>query len=272
MIHRDKLSLKEIKNAFTNAKAQNDFEFDIIGFDACLMATLELADILQDFGKYLVASQENEGGGGWDYTTIFLSLNENPTQDGVTLGKTIAESYLTHTQDWDPILQRKDSLDVTLSVVDLSKMKSLNESFHELTKYLTNNLTEEEGPKVSASLRDSARYAVTGRGSDSGQMDILDFSKQVSKHILNPEVKALAQKVEQDVQSAVLYQVVGKFKQGDSNGISINLPKTVEDIPSDYRYSGTDETIQVYLNYLNNDFDAPDIQAWLEDNVRYTIS
>lgn len=40
--------------------------FDILGFDACLMATYEVAKAMSPFADYLLASQELEPTHGWD--------------------------------------------------------------------------------------------------------------------------------------------------------------------------------------------------------------
>lgn len=68
--------------------------FEIIGFDACLMGTLEIAEALKDVGRYLAASQDIEPGGGWDYTSLLNFIAANPSADGAAIGKAIAEGYL----------------------------------------------------------------------------------------------------------------------------------------------------------------------------------
>ena len=41
--------------------------FELIGFDACLMASVEMASVASPYAKYMVASEEVEPGSGWDY-------------------------------------------------------------------------------------------------------------------------------------------------------------------------------------------------------------
>ncbi|NCB32192.1 MAG: hypothetical protein EOM66_12400, partial [Clostridia bacterium] len=62
----DSLTLDELNGAFNAV----DTQFEFIGFDACLMATLECAMNLSDNAKYLIASEEVEPGTGWDYESI----------------------------------------------------------------------------------------------------------------------------------------------------------------------------------------------------------
>lgn len=53
-------------------------ELDVLSFDACLMAMAEVAYAARNHATVMVASQENEGGDGYDYRTAFLSLATVP--------------------------------------------------------------------------------------------------------------------------------------------------------------------------------------------------
>src|SRR3990172_5136601 len=100
--NNDALSLPEIKQALQNAYAMSGKKFDLIGFDACLMATLETASIMSSFGNYLIASEELEPGHGWDYAAILSAIKSNTDISGTVLGKAIADSYKSHAQTKSP--------------------------------------------------------------------------------------------------------------------------------------------------------------------------
>ena len=132
------LTLLDMVNAFEEAGLRNQ-KLEFLGFDACLMATVEMAVIATDYAKVLIASEDLEPGEGWDYH--FLSvLNETPDMDGFALGKVIVDTFIDFFgQDSDEIL--------TLSVADLAyvnhvmdAMGSLMEAayvdvnFHKLAK------------------------------------------------------------------------------------------------------------------------------------------
>lgn len=59
----------ELDAAFQGAKCDKQ-PLDMIGLDACCMATLETALVLSPYADYMVASQEMEPSCGWDYTSI----------------------------------------------------------------------------------------------------------------------------------------------------------------------------------------------------------
>jgi len=75
--NNDGLSLPEIRQALQSAYTTTGKKFDLIGFDACLMATLETASIMSSFGNDLVASEELEPGHGWDYAAILSAIKSN---------------------------------------------------------------------------------------------------------------------------------------------------------------------------------------------------
>lgn len=67
----DMLSLSEMVQAFENSPFKGENKLSWIGFDACLMGSLEIGDALKNYANYLIASEETEPGSGWDYS--FLS-------------------------------------------------------------------------------------------------------------------------------------------------------------------------------------------------------
>ena len=90
-----KMDFSGIRKAISDAVGDDLAKrFEIIGFDACLMGTLEIAEALKDVGRYLAASQDIEPGGGWDYTSLLNFIAANPSADGAAIGKAIAEGYL----------------------------------------------------------------------------------------------------------------------------------------------------------------------------------
>ena len=107
------LTLPEMDYAFRKAGLGGQ-KLEWLGFDSCLMATVEMAVISSRYAKYLVASEDLEPGDGWDY--VFLAyLNQNPRASGYLLGREIVDTFMDfYGPDSDEIL--------TLSVTDLNKV------------------------------------------------------------------------------------------------------------------------------------------------------
>ncbi|MDE6724830.1 MAG: hypothetical protein K2J79_04420, partial [Ruminiclostridium sp.] len=135
----DSLSLKEIDEGLAKAFEKMSARFEIIGCDACLMATVETANILVPYGKYALLSQNLESGYGWDYTSFAEGINGGAS-NGAELGKYISDGYYKF------CISTKEQDEATLSVIDLSKFDQFLTDFHNFAKdidaYCENNSTE----------------------------------------------------------------------------------------------------------------------------------
>jgi hypothetical protein len=127
---QDSLSLREIDAALLSVYSTMTDKFEFIGFDACLMGTLETANILASYARYMYGSEETEPGSGWDYTSIGNYLARNPNADGAALGKVICDSF------YQACKKQKDDDLVTLSVIDLSKLDPLLQAFNSFSDKL----------------------------------------------------------------------------------------------------------------------------------------
>ncbi len=110
----DGLTLLEMNRAFhESVLGRNDINLEFIGFDACLMASVEMASVASNYAKYMIASEDLEPGYGWNY--YFLTeLNKNPNIRGDNLGRSIVDTFMEFYDGYDE--------DVTLSVIDLSEV------------------------------------------------------------------------------------------------------------------------------------------------------
>ena len=128
--NNDSIDLAELDTAFYECASKTGRKFDFVGFDACLMGTVETANILASYAEYMIGSQETEPGSGWDYTAIGEYLAQNPDVNGGFVGKTICDSFLAACKALDD-----DDL-TTLSVIKLSEMDNLLQTFNEVARGL----------------------------------------------------------------------------------------------------------------------------------------
>ncbi|MCR4647098.1 MAG: peptidase C11, partial [Oscillospiraceae bacterium] len=80
--NKGSMNLAGIRTALRNGGVK----FDFIGFDACLMATAETALMLNEFGDYMIASEETEPGIGWYYPNWLNKLGQNPSMSTLDIG------------------------------------------------------------------------------------------------------------------------------------------------------------------------------------------
>ena len=157
----DTLFLTDIYSALK----QSNVKFDIIGFDACLMATVETACALEPFADYMIASEETEPGGGWYYTNWLTELSRDTTISTVELGRMIVDDFISHS-----------TKDDTLSVVSLREIPRV---YRELSSYLENarSIVLPTDYTIISTARANAKSYADG---EYDLVDILDFSTRVT--------------------------------------------------------------------------------------------
>lgn len=209
----DSLTIDEFRTAFEQVcdLSSQQPPFDIIGFDACLMATVDVADAFRDVGRYLVASEELEPGNGWYYTDWLQALSENPGMEPEMLGRTVCDAYLkgcemAGTQD-----------DITLSVTDLSKIDPLIEAYNNLgTEALVDAI---ENPEFYTSFSRGAVGAESygGNTQEQGYTNMVDLGHLVrnNEHLLPESTWAVLKSLEE----CVVYRVNGPYRS-ESTGLS----------------------------------------------------
>ena len=164
------------------AKALKDggVKFDFIGFDACLMATLENAMAIEPYADYLIASEETEPGYGWYYTTWLTQLSSNPSMDTLSLGKIICDTFTSDNA------KRTRGDATTLSVVDLAEAAgTVPEALDAFASTLNDNIRGDEYIKIANARSASLEFA---KSSKIDQIDLIDFCTRID----SKESKALA--------------------------------------------------------------------------------
>ena len=167
----DALTLTELKSALKKANLNN--KFDIIGFDACLMASIETAAMVKDYAKYMIASEEIVPSGGWDYKTVVKAFASGKSEKKI--GKQICDSFMKKCKD------HEQELYSTLSVFDLSKLKPMIKKFSEAAEYLNRVAgTKNYFSQVLNAARQSEKFGVDNVFDGSSNMvDFIDFSNLV---------------------------------------------------------------------------------------------
>ena len=212
------MTLNEMQDAMAKVydKDESAPPFDIIGFDACLMATYGTANNFLGYGRYLVASQESEPAVGWDYDGIIDGFHAGVGSDPAVLGRVICDSYLKGCEDEDV------DLAATLSVVDLSRLPALTAAY------------EKMGEEALAAAKDNpkqffASYAREADGTtnfgpnskDSGFTNMIDMGvfARHTKDLLPETSDAVLDALDR----AVVYQVKG-FLNSNAGGLSCYYP------------------------------------------------
>jgi len=266
VFNNDKLTLNELENAFTNASTITNKEFELIGFDSCLMASIEVGNAIQNSGKYLVSSEEVEPSWGWNYSALAKSLIDNPTQNGYSLGKTIATSYqnasnrLADSQGFDA------QKTITLSVINLTKIHILIKDLDLLAAHVKGKITD--FPSVLSLIRSvesTARYGQSSRSS-SGLVDIYDLTSNIKSKF--PESAHVVDEIHKIVNDTIVKNVYGTSKL-NTHGISIFMPRPtdVEAAANNFdAISSWQDLIVLQQNIMSDDRFPPIVQSESKDN------
>lgn len=210
------------------ALKQGGVTFDLIGFDACLMATLETALTVGQYGDYLIASEETEPGVGWYYTDWLTKLSANPSMPTIEIGKNIVDDFV------DVCAQKCRGQSATLSVVDLAELEHTVPQQFKAFSASTVELIEDKEYQTVSSARSGSREFASSTKID--QVDLVHLAANMG----TDEGKALC--------DALLGAV--KYNRTSSNmtnayGLSIYFPyqkaKNVDQAVATYALIGMDD-------------------------------
>ena len=225
------LSLNDLRGAFTSAyEASTDNPpFELIGFDACLMATYDTVNALDGIARYVTASEEVEPGIGWEYTGWVGALVNNPAMGGAKLGKAICDSYM------DACARYNLADTATLSVIDLAKLPMLRHSYEAFGLEALRAAHKNPRQFFSHFGRGAAQAENYGgntrRTGYTNMVDIVDLAK-TNKTLLPNTADGLISAVD----DAVIYKVNGAYRTR-SGGLS-----------GFYSYSGDEGSLAKYVN------------------------
>ena len=164
----DSMTLDEIAKAIK----ESGCIFDLIGFDACLMATLEAAIALEPYADYMIASEEVEPGMGWNYTGWITALSKNTSILTIELGKRLIDDYIKEVRSKIPQSQ------ATLSLVDLAELKgTIPTALAEFATSTNKLIVEEKNYKVVSDARAGTKEFA--RSSRINQIDLIHFAENL---------------------------------------------------------------------------------------------
>ena len=203
----DNLNMSELVSALGLAQALNDgLVLDILGFDACSMASIEVAYQVMPYARYLVGSEIYVPDDGFEYTGPLSALAANPDMPTLQFADEILDHYskyylsLTGTPNWYELNES-----FTLSVVDLGLIDELVVSVGALATELQDNF----GLWVNhVALARNLTEAYSAAWTDDG-IDIYHFAENLRNVTPNATIDALAEGVMAAVAASVLNETHG---------------------------------------------------------------
>lgn len=195
------LSLADLRQALLDSGQK----FDIVGFDACLMGTIETAYALEPCADYLIASEEYEPGEGWSWTGFLSKLEDDPSTSSVELGKRAIDDYYAVYAD-------EDYTDVTLSLIDLHEVPNVYENMSSFLASAESAIASDNSrfKELSQARSRAASFA-------DGQIDQVDLIDLIGRTDFDGE-----DSLEAAVRSCVKYRSATSID--GANGLALYFP------------------------------------------------
>ena len=206
VIDTDHLTLDEMSSALSES-GFNTKKLKFIGFDACLMSSIEVAEMCSNYAETLIASPETEPGSGWDYSCLNTL---NSSTDISSLSKSIINYYA------DSLKASRSAMfnpDYTLYSLDLSQISNTRKALDSLFDKMSSGISEKEYNDIFRARTKVHEYS-PGEGYD--LVDLGDLAVQL-KSIYPKESNALSNALDKLV-------TYGVSNVKSSTGISVYFP------------------------------------------------
>lgn len=172
----DGLSMSELDGALRESQISG---FDLIGFDACLMATMEVAKVIKTYANYMIASEETEPGHGWMWTEV---IKQYAQRDNVVEAATgIIDNFVQNVHQYE-------STGKTLSLLDLSRYDDVVASIDAVTSTFARELLSDRDYSDSM-IHGATRaqsYGKEERSNIRASIDLKHFAQTVNEKLSNP--------------------------------------------------------------------------------------
>ena len=238
----DSLTLDEMYTAFTAVWQPSGSQppVELVGFDTCLMATVDVAGTFADIAHYLVASEETEPANGWYYSQWVGALAEDPGMDGAALGKVICDAYYAGCEE----VGTEDN--TTLSLTDLTKVGTLLDAYESFGAEALTAACDDPGffSRFGRIAAQSENYG--GNTREQGYTNMVDLGHMARQ---SSDTLTTAQWVLDALDECVLYRVNGAYRS-EATGLSCyySYNGDVDDL-SGYTGVGTGKAFKYFYTY-----------------------
>lgn len=250
----DSLTLDEMRTAFGRVWPGDEADppLELVGFDTCLMATVDVVDTFVGMARYLVASEEVEPGNGWNYTGWAGALAEDPTMDGAALGRIICDTYYAGCEAVGT--QNK----ATLSLTDLTRCGPLLEAYEAFGAEALAEACEDPSffSRFARIAAQSENYG--GNTREQGYTNMVDLGHMARR---STGLLQTAGDVLTALEDCVLYRVNGPYR-AEATGLSCyySYNGDLDDL-SGYTAVGAGEAFKYFYSYeLTGELDHAGMQ------------
>jgi hypothetical protein len=203
----DYLDMPDLQAAFTTITSGGTDPVDVLGFDACLMAMVEVNYEIFPYASYAVASEESVPNDGWDYVSTMSWLVANPLSTPAQLASRIVSDYMN--------FYGVGGFE-THSAADLSQISAIAAAVTAFAIDLINAIPLYQNNMINARNQ-------TEEYMDRDYVDLYHFAQLIQVVIPDVGIQTDAQNVMNAITAAVISEGHG-ILHPDSHGLSIYFP------------------------------------------------
>ena len=245
----DALLMDEIERVFQRSQSGT---FDLIGFDACLMATVEVAKVIEPHAKYMIASEELVPGHGWLYSAVVgLYVEEDSI---VEAGKRMVDNFI---QD----VHQYEDTGKTMSLLDLSRYDDLVAALSPVLSAYSDQLLRNEAfsDSLVVGATRAQSYGVSIRENSRTSIDLKHFTQLLAEQLSNTEIGSSLDELMDAVDRFVIHANHDGSKP-NSFGVAIDAPENADSEYSAYKTNDTWLDFQsAYIDFLLSDTEPPEV-------------
>ncbi|MBF0302171.1 MAG: hypothetical protein HQK73_03955, partial [Desulfamplus sp.] len=134
------------RDAQPNVSTQNPL--DIVLYDACLMGTIEVAQLVSKITGVMGGSANTEPGFGFDYKALLQGIETKQINNGIDFGRNASDAYILECTNNGKFDSSKTK--ITYSIFDLTKLNDFNQEFDLLSDEFLNIMQENSSSSYNA--------------------------------------------------------------------------------------------------------------------------
>ena len=256
------MSMDDIASAFQRSQPG---VFDLIGFDACYMASVEVAKVVRPHADYMIASEEAEPGHGWLWSEVIRIYARE--DDIAEAGKQMVNNFVQDVHGGGRFAER------TLSLVDLSRYENLVAALAPVVSTFGQEFEfrGEYSRNIAAGITKTGAFGKSQRNDSPAFIDLVHLVQLMAQEFAGTEISPSLG----DLMDELDRFVVHSNHDGSvphANGISIAAPSDTDPYYSEYKLQTWLDFQGAYADFRASDTTAPTIIQQTSDSTGATAA
>ena len=228
----ERLTVNEIQTAIKDASNAYSEHINILAMDCCVMGVIEMAFEVRNYCDYLVTSQSNIPGPGFDYIEMMETLTNFPSISPESFSQAIVDIYSSTYADEEANC---------LSVTALSNITDIIPLFDAFSSKLI-QVIDDWNYKYMYYIARAASCSF----SNNAFVDIIDLALNVKKYIDIEDLIISSENLIAAAEEIIIYNWQHESLDGGAHGLSVFMPTSSYLLPENVMYDYADRVNHFY--------------------------